>query len=120
MHPDDPLQRAAYTDQKKNAGTRGIPFWLTFEEWLGIWKASGHLAERGRRRGQYVMARFGDRGAYETGNVEIIPAEVNLNQSGLSPENQTRLAAMSEANRGRPRPDVTARNLSKNKINRAT
>jgi hypothetical protein len=59
------------------AKQRGIPFRLTFEEWLAIWTESGKLDQRGWRRGQFVMARPGDKGAYEIGNVVICLAEEN-------------------------------------------
>lgn len=62
---------------KSGARRRGIPFLLTFSEWLDIWEESGHLAVRGRRRGQYAMARYGDKGPYAVGNVRIILAEEN-------------------------------------------
>lgn len=66
-----------YRQQKHMAGKRGIEFNLSFQEWLTIWEDSGHLANRGPRRGQYVMARKGDIGAYTVGNVEIILSSQN-------------------------------------------
>lgn len=50
---------------------------LTFEEWLQIWVDSGHLHERGRKRGQYVMSRVNDLGSYEVGNVFIQTGKQN-------------------------------------------
>jgi len=44
---------------------------LSFDEWLSIWEASGHLHERGLGVGKYVMSRTGDLGHYEIGNVCI-------------------------------------------------
>ncbi len=41
------------------------------------WQDSGHLHERGHRQGQYVIARFFDRGSYKIGNVRIITTEYN-------------------------------------------
>ena len=75
----DPLQplRRKFLTQRRAAKARGIPFRLTFEEWLEVWGASGHLHERGNEPGQYVMARFGDEGPYEVGNVKIITFEEN-------------------------------------------
>ncbi|QWG13643.1 hypothetical protein KMZ29_02580 [Bradyrhizobium sediminis] len=61
-----------------NARVRGIEFTLSFGEWLGIWIASRKLLRRGCRRGQYVMARIGDRGAYAVGNVNIVLATENI------------------------------------------
>ena len=66
-----------YDQHKYRAKRRGIPFELTFKQWLKIWQDSGHLRERGHRRGQHVMARFFDAGSYKIGNVRIIPAEDN-------------------------------------------
>jgi hypothetical protein len=69
---------AAYVQQKSNALGRGLEFRLTFNEWLRIWNKSGHFSERGRRRGQYVMCRYGDLGAYEVGNVFIGTTDANI------------------------------------------
>jgi len=69
--------RKQFGRQRTQAAKRGIPFLLSFEEWLQIWIESGHLQERGRRKHQYVMARLGDAGAYEVGNVKIITAHEN-------------------------------------------
>ena len=67
-----------FRDHKKNAKRRGISFLLTFDQWLKIWTDSGHLHESRCKSGQYVMARHGDQGAYEIGNVEIILAGENV------------------------------------------
>jgi|KBSMisStandDraft_5_1062788.scaffolds.fasta_scaffold00219_2 hypothetical protein len=77
-----------FRDHRNSARARGIPFLLTFDEWLSIWTASGKFHLRGRESGCYVMARFGDRGAYVVGNVEIISHESNSSQPhwGRSPE----------------------------------
>jgi hypothetical protein len=82
----------AYRHCKYDAKNRGIDFLLTFEEWLAIWEDSGYLAERGCRRGQYVMARFGDEGPYIVGNVEIILATQNVSagRRGKKASPQTR------------------------------
>lgn len=62
----------AFREQRYAAKQRGIAFLLTFEEWFEIWQTSGKLHMRGRLRGQWVMGRRGDKGAYEVGNVQII------------------------------------------------
>jgi hypothetical protein len=71
------LVKKAYTDQKNLAKGRGIPFLLSFDEWQKIWNDSGHFSERGKKNGQYCMARFGDKGPYAVGNVEITLVEEN-------------------------------------------
>src|SRR5215467_8930606 len=64
----------AWKAQRDMARHRGIPFHFTPLGWAIWWKVE--LAriggERGRKRGQYVMARFQYRGAYELGNVRAI------------------------------------------------
>jgi hypothetical protein len=73
----------AFREQKKLAELRGIDFKFEYWEWLQIWQDSGHLEERGRRKGQWVMSRYKDKGAYETGNVRIVRAEINNSEAGL-------------------------------------
>jgi hypothetical protein len=67
-----------YSSQRQHAKARGIPFSLTFEEWVEIWDNSGKWHLRGKKKGQYVMARNEDKGGYEKGNVSIIPATINI------------------------------------------
>ncbi len=69
--------KSAYNKQKNAARTRGIEWLFDYESWLAVWVASGHLNERGRGRGKYVMARFGDVGPYRPDNVEIVLYEKN-------------------------------------------
>ena len=84
-----------YDQHKYRAGRRGIPFELTFKQWLKIWQDSGHLHERGHRQGQYVMARFFGRGSYRVGNVRIIPAGNNTHL--ISPEARAQRVRSSRA-----------------------
>jgi len=72
-----------YRQQMRNAWKRGIEWKLTFRQWLRIWTESGHLHERGKLKHQYVMARFGDEGAYEVGNVKIITHEENCREGSI-------------------------------------
>ena len=69
-----------YSQHKGNAKLRGVPFLLTFEEWWSIWQESGNWEQRGARRGQYVMARYGDTGPYAVGNVRICLARENYDE----------------------------------------
>lgn len=79
-----------YRQQKDDAADRGIAFLLTFDEWLALWVASGHLHERGKRKGQYQMGRFGDQGPYAVGNVEIVTVEQNRAAQVLTKEHCSR------------------------------
>jgi hypothetical protein len=65
--------RGRFHVQRMNACRRGIPFLLTFEEWLAVW--GDLLGARGRSG--YVMARHGDAGPYAVGNVRIITTQEN-------------------------------------------
>lgn len=73
--------RIAYSTQKCTSRLRGIAFLLTFDEWLKEWIDSGHLHERGCKKGNYVMARFGDTGPYAVGNVKIITCGENVSEA---------------------------------------
>lgn len=64
-----------YRRHRNNCQGHGVAWNLTYEEWLAIWQASGHLHERGRRRGQYCMIRVDTQGAYEPNNVEIVTVD---------------------------------------------
>jgi hypothetical protein len=72
----DPLF-VRFKKQRERARQRGIPWRLEYWEWLQIWQDSDHVDERGRRSGEWVMGRNGDRGAYEASNVKIIRCETN-------------------------------------------
>ena len=70
----------AFDSQKGAAKDRGIDFNFSVDEWVAWWVQ--HLGQdwmkmRGCRRGQYVMARKKDAGAYEPSNVECILCEDN-------------------------------------------
>jgi hypothetical protein len=71
-----------FREQRNSAKRRGISWRLTYEQWLKIWSDSGKLARRGNRKGNYVMARFDDKGSYAVGNVKIITCQQN-NRDGL-------------------------------------
>jgi len=75
-----------YDKHKSHAKEREIEFLLTFDEWMKIWIDSGHWHERGATRGKYVMARIGDVGPYQVGNVKIILHEENLSEKKWSDE----------------------------------
>jgi hypothetical protein len=70
--------RGKFVRHKLNAAFRGIPFNLTFEQWWSIWEKSGKWEQRGNKKGQYCMARYGDIGGYEAGNVRIEKLETNV------------------------------------------
>ncbi len=65
----------AFYMQRYQAKLRGILFLFEFDEWVKWWQ--DHLGlnwveKRGRKKGQYVMARFKDKGPYVYWNVHCI------------------------------------------------
>lgn len=72
-----------FKQQKRQAKQRGIPWEMTFDEWYGFWLESGKWHLRGKRKGQFVMARYGDVGAYALGNVFICDASENHRQANF-------------------------------------
>jgi hypothetical protein len=70
----------AYIRQRQNAQRRGIEWNISLGAWWQIWEESGKWWERGRGDG-FVMARKGDEGAYEVGNVYICWARVNNSEA---------------------------------------
>ena len=104
-----PYLREPYQQQKRNAKRRGIPFLLTFNEWIAIWETSGKLDYRGRKSGQYVMARPGDTGAYEQGNVKIITHIENTSEWPRTEAYRRKISALLS---GRPRTEETRQKSS--------
>jgi hypothetical protein len=76
-----PVMRKArdqFFDQRLQAQHRGIGWELSFEQWWKLWTDSKHWRERGRGKGKYHMARFGDKGPYSITNARITTIEENL------------------------------------------
>lgn len=94
----------AYRTQRNSARRRGIPFRLTFEEWMRIWEESGKWEHRGVNG--YVMCRNGDWGGYEAGNVRIDHASKNLDEA-RTPDRMTE-QGLRMRERHRDNPGLTA------------
>ena len=69
-----------YRQHKTNAEIRGIKFNLSFPEWWQVWRESGKWGVKGREKGQFVMTRRNDIGAYELGNVTIKTTGENIEE----------------------------------------
>jgi len=73
-----PLARRRYNAHKASAAQRNIEFKLSLEEWWTWWNTDDRWSNRGRGSTQYVMARHGDTGAYELGNIKCITSRENV------------------------------------------
>ena len=119
--------RTRYIQQKCQADKRNIEWLFTFETWWKMWEESGKWEQRGRKAGQYCMARKGDIGPYSVENVDIVNIEKNssdgnkgkvgpwrgkklpqemveamrIRATGVKQSDETR-KKKSEANKGRP------------------
>jgi hypothetical protein len=79
-----------YLKHKNNAAVRGVPFLFTFEEWWDIWQQSGKWEQRGKKKGQYVMSRYGDIGPYSIDNVFIQLAQYNIRDAQVERKNRNK------------------------------
>lgn len=70
----------AYTMQRRQANDRGIEWLFTFQTWWDVWDRSGRWGLRGRKFGNYVMARKMDAGPYSPDNVYICTCSENLQE----------------------------------------
>ena len=76
----DPIN-LKYHVQKCGAKRRGIEWQFTFESWVEWWEDNlgfNWVKERGKHRGQYQMARKGDKGPYSPQNAECLKVEDHL------------------------------------------
>ena len=80
-----------FDGHRRGAKRRGIGFDFSFEEWVKWWEYNigpDWPSLRGKKRGQYCMARKGDKGSYEINNVECKLVEENCNdraKNGTAP-----------------------------------
>jgi hypothetical protein len=101
------IARRKFRQQQRDAAHRGINFLLSFGQWWSIWQRSGHWDQRGIRRGQYVMARYGDQGPYAVGNVRICTTTENSKERRWTAATRAKL---SDRNRSRwQNPEYRAR-----------
>jgi hypothetical protein len=87
------VKRKFYT-QRSGAKARGIEFKMTFDEWWEVWKP--HWANRGSKKGQLVMCRKMDCGAYEVGNVRIGTVDCNARDRSYTCHDRWMKAAQEE------------------------
>lgn len=109
--------RDAFREHRASAKQRGIPFLISYEQWLELWLESGHWHERGPRKGQYCMARPGDVGPYAKTNVMIITHAENIRQANSArtyvPHTEATRASISRSLTGQKRPTVSVANRNR-------
>ncbi len=95
--------RKAYKTHKNNAASRDIIWRFTYISWWKKWCKSGYWGERGRCRGQYQMARFGDKGPYSPDNVRICTVEENHKEAThkLSKKARAKISVIMQGNKHR-------------------
>ena len=98
----------AYREQYHIAKRRGIPFHFTLLQWRLWWRTELAKLEPGAKRGRgkdnYVMARYGDRGAYEPGNVFATrPAGNMADRDPAAAQDAMHKATHTRNLRGKPR-----------------
>ncbi len=97
----------AFAQQRRDARKRGIVFNFEFEQWENWWEINlgpNWFTLRGHRKGQYVMARLGDVGAYHPDNVKCITAEENHHEANIGvprPKSAAQAFKLGKANKGR-------------------
>lgn len=96
-----------YWAQYSNAKRRKIQWQFTFDTWIKIWLDSGYWTERGNKKGQYVMSRIGDVGAYSPTNVFIQSLDNNSRDGSANiPKKHITKIRMSIASLGKPKPKL--------------
>ena len=63
----DNRKRKAWLDQRATSKKRGIEFKLSFKEYCEFWGEEYTL--KGIKMDDLCMGRYGDKGAYEVGNI---------------------------------------------------
>lgn len=61
-----------YERNRRNAVKRGIPYRLTFKQWLDVWGSRILDAHRGAGADRLRLERINKSGAYEAGNVVLV------------------------------------------------
>lgn len=60
-----------YEQNRLNAAKRGIPYQLTFRQWLGVWGEAILDENRGTGDDRLRLERIEKAGGYEVGNVRL-------------------------------------------------
>lgn len=79
--PDDEISdelKAAYTKFKIQRRLCSEVWELSFTDWLDLWLKSGKWSQRGRKKGQYVLARINKNRTFNIENIHIVKQIENM------------------------------------------
>lgn len=104
-------------ENAKNRKTGAVPWELTFEEWAAVWWDSGHWFDRGPKKHQFCMGRFGDEGPYKLGNIKIITMDENRKEQNANKQKrELACEKMSVTKKNNPELMAKLSNLQKEKM----
>ena len=81
-----------YHNHKTRSKRRGIDFQFSYDEWMSWW--GDDIINRGRNKGQFVMARKNDTGPYHPNNVYKATVEQNVSDRIGGPGETKRLISL--------------------------
>lgn len=79
----DYKMQVRHCEQRVSRDGSPIEMRMTFAQWWNVWLKSNHYEQRGTGSNEYCMARTGDLGHYEAGNVHIITNRENLAETSV-------------------------------------
>ena len=110
-------RRRKYKGQRNYAKQRGILWQFNYITWWKKWAESGKWNKRGHHKGEYVMARFRDKGPYSPINTRITTVQENLGEAWTNPSYRNRITEASRhANTGKKHTAETKAKMSKSHI----
>lgn len=91
-----------YSAHYKGAIYRGIPFQMTFEEWVQWWNTDNRWSNRGTGKNKLCMARLNDEGPYNISNVKCITNSENSKERAFNkaPKIQSKETVMRKLEEG--------------------
>ena len=98
-----------YHIQKWHSEKRNIEWKFTFESWLAWW--GDDIVNRGRCKGQLVMARYGDQGPYHPDNVRKATQAENNEEKNILATGKFKHSAESKKKMSYPRSEKTKQKM---------
>ena len=89
----------AYHTQKSLAKRRNLDWQFTYDTWIEWWGTD--IVNRGHKRGQLVMARYGDIGPYHPDNVRKATCSENCKEGNIGRPSPLKGTVMSAETRAK-------------------